>query len=120
MGCGPMVTVPRSREIRRRRPSRARVHEARQCEYCLGTFVPSRSDAITCSAACRRARVDALAADDVDPPSVGRNDSWSRARRDATGWGLVTCSEAYKHDLRVRRHAYVVAVVATLLRSWWC
>jgi hypothetical protein len=112
-----MVAAPRSREIAR--ASRAKVRPPVRCEYCLGTFAPSRVDAITCSAACRQARNQALRVDEVMPASVGRRDTWSAERRQATGWGLVRCSEAYHHDLRVRRHAYVVAVLAAVLRLWW-
>lgn len=74
------------------------------CAYCVGSFVASRSDRRTCSTACRMAMSRALAlADDgeVELPSL-RRECFSRERRDATGWGMMTRRQMYEADLRVR------------------
>jgi hypothetical protein len=74
------------------------------CDYCLGRFMPSRSDAVRCSDACRKAVSRALQLETwahVDPPSI-RSEHWSSDRAAATGCGSLTRREAYLADLRVR------------------
>jgi len=79
-----------------------------QCAYCLGEFEPQRSTAKCCCGDCRQARHRALRATYVEPASSdARRERFSKARRDATGWGLMTRRETYEADLRVRREAGV-------------
>lgn len=76
----------------------------RLCPYCLGMFTPARADAVTCSGDCRMAVSRALAYEsyaDV-PAACLRRDTGGQQRREATGFGLVTASEGYQADLRVR------------------
>lgn len=83
---------------------RPRTHAC--CPYCLGWFVPSRSDATTCSDACRQAMCRALDPDNVEPATPPfRRDATSGERGAATGWCLLTPSEQYAADVRVRRAA---------------
>lgn len=73
------------------------------CPYCLGPFVPCRSDAVYCSGSCRTAACRAVEAAEVDPPSLGtRRENYSAERAKATGYGSITPREGYLADLRVR------------------
>lgn len=84
------------------------------CVYCTGTFVAVDPTAMTCCGACRQAVSAALKKDDVDPPSI-RRETWSKHRRAATGYGLITRRAAYEGDLRVR--ALCVLALALLCRE---
>lgn len=77
-----------------------------RCRYCRGRF-RGRTDAATCSAACRKAMSVALAyEEDADVPVASiRRCTHSPERALATGFGMVTASEGYRNDLRVRRYA---------------
>lgn len=74
------------------------------CAYCRHAFVPSRSHAKVCSGACRVALHRALKAQYIDPPSL-RTDHFSAERKSATGFGLITASEAVQLDQQARRDA---------------
>lgn len=83
---------------------RSRTHVC--CPYCLGWFLPSRSDAATCSDACRQAMRRALDPENTEPLTpLFRRDATSAERGAATGWRLLTPSEQYAADVRVRRAA---------------
>lgn len=74
----------------------------RACLYCQGTFRSERA-ATTCSPACRTALSRARAYEtpaDVPTPAI-RAESFSRERKAATGYGLMTSREQYEADLRV-------------------
>ena len=76
-----------------------------RCRYCAGRF-RGRADAVTCSAACRKAMSVALAyAEDADVPVASiRRCTFSPERAAATGFGMVTATDGYRADLRVRRY----------------
>ena len=71
------------------------------CAYCLGLFTAKRAHATTCSGACREAMSRALKATELDRPCL-RRETWSAARKQATGYGLMTRRAAYEADRRVR------------------
>lgn len=71
-----------------------------RCRYCEGTFRPTRSDAETCSAACRQAVRAALTGDPAD--AIGRPTTYSQERYEATGYGAITPDQAREHDARIR------------------
>jgi hypothetical protein len=93
-------------QVRWRDPGGETVTE-RVCAYCLGTFLATRGHRRTCSPACRVARHRALKlAADADVPSpVVRRDCFAEDRRRATGYGLMTATEMWRADLRVRSEA---------------
>lgn len=78
----------------------------RRCSYCRGHFRASGArEAVTCSGACRQALSVALAyEDDVDIlPGICRRTTFSKERAAATGYGLMTTTDAVRADLRARR-----------------
>jgi hypothetical protein len=76
------------------------------CPYCLGGFVPQRSDAVYCSGDCRkhvhRARKPATLDDVVLASLREGEDPYSVERQRASGRGRLTHRECYAADLRVR------------------
>lgn len=76
----------------------------RVCPYCLGVFVPTRSDKKACSTGCTSAKSAALKADEV-MPAICRRDGFSAARLKATGWGNLTAKDREEADVRVRAAA---------------
>lgn len=74
------------------------------CHYCEGPFPPARSDAKTCSGACKMATHRAVKAEFVTP-AIFRRDANSDERKAATGWGIMTPMESEFADYRVRAAA---------------
>ncbi len=74
------------------------------CDYCEGTFYSSRAHAHTCSGACRVAVHRALShKTDAEVPSPPhRRECFAADRAAATGFGLMTTTEQYAADLRIR------------------
>lgn len=82
----------------------------RRCYYCRGRFRASAArEAVTCSGACRQALSVALALEsDVDIlPGACRRTTFSKERAAATGFGLMTTTEAVRADRRARRWARI-------------
>lgn len=80
-------------------------HYLTRCVYCLGFFVAQRTDAETCSGACREAVRAALACPDDDVWGLRplyRRYTISDERERATGWGGMSARKSYEADVRVR------------------
>lgn len=73
------------------------------CAYCCGIFATAKRNALTCSAACRKAVSRALAAEEVDHVASDlRLEPTSDERARRTGWSTLTRRESYEADIRVR------------------